>query len=233
MTTQSTFERSWLAYARRVLVERTECDCDDDIQWPGYLGAKYAEGRLLLVGAIHNAPVLEASGLSSIATFARTWAFTEPNDEGDETYLKTVRGAYLAAIPQWKQWHNDNGHLVTGTVWTNFKKIVDRLELSFEHVAFTNLAKCALPAGTKPSVEFQRIRRHESVTSISSLIAMLKPRLVIIAKDSRTVNRLVNVSSSLSRIRRCNNRTFVCDGLPISEWLPREAARWGERLPTQ
>jgi hypothetical protein len=152
----------------------------------------------------------------------------EPSDEGDETYLKTVRSAYLAAIPQWKQWHNDNGRLVTGTVWTNFKKIVDRLELSFEHVAFTNLAKCALPAGTKPSVEFERIRCHESATPLSSLIAMLEPRLVIIAKDSRRVSRLLDAKIDGARIRRCNNRTFVADRMLLPDWLSEEQVHFEE-----
>jgi hypothetical protein len=117
--------------------------------------------------------------------------------------------------------------MVSGTVWTNFERIVQALDLSYEDVAFTNLAKCALPSGSKAAHELNRIRCHEGATSLSSLIQILEPRLVIIAKDSQGANKLVKVrSSDATAIRRCNNRTFVSEGAPISDWLPLVASGW-------
>jgi hypothetical protein len=221
----------WLDYAFATVAEgrETGCACDADVAWPGYMGTGYPNHRVLLVGAIHHAKVLNASGLLSIVPCVKAWAANRTKacdvEALDRRYLLAVEKAYLEAIPRWIRWKEPNGASRVGAVWSNFEEILNALGLSFEHVAFTNLAKCALPAGTNQSEETRRIRFHERAWRLEKLIDKIDPLYVVIAKDNKAVNRIVGIPTS-DRIRRCNNRTFVSSGRLISEWLPKDAARY-------
>jgi hypothetical protein len=189
------------------------------------MGSGYPGSRVLLVGAIHHAKVLNASGLLSIVPDVKAWGARPRTEALDRRYRSVVEKAYLKAIPRWIHWTEPNGASRRGVVWLNFEKILDALGLSFEHVAFTNLAKCALPAGTRQSEETRRIRAHESAWPLEKLIDKINPLYVVIAKDHKVVNRIVRIPTS-DRIRRCRNRTFVSSGRLISEWLPEDATRY-------
>jgi hypothetical protein len=105
MTTQAQFESRWLAYARKVMTVPCGCECDRDTSWPGYIGKDYELGRVLLVGAIHNAPVLRNSGIFEILPDIDAFKRSPPGEQ-DHTYLRIVRNAYLAAIPKWATYPN-------------------------------------------------------------------------------------------------------------------------------
>lgn len=219
----------WLDYAHATVAERrtTGCACDADVAWPGYMGTRYPDGRVLLVGAIHHAKVLNASGLLSIVPEVKAWGASHRTEALDRKYLSVVEKAYLDAIPGFIRWKEPSGASRRGAVWSNFKKILDALGLSFEDVAFTNLAKCALPAGTKQSEETRRIRAHERARRLRTLIDKIDPLYVVIAKDNKAVNRIVRIPTSDRRIvRRCNNRTFVSSGRLLSEWLPEDFSHY-------
>ncbi len=221
----------WLDYAYAAVAERrmTGCACDSDVAWPGYMGTRYPDRRVLLVGAIHHAKVLNASGLLSIVPCVKAWAANRTKacdaEALDRSYLSVVEKAYLEAIPGFICWKEPSGASRRGAVWSNFEKILDALGLSFEDVAFTNLAKCALPAGTRQSEETRRIRAHECAWPLARLIDKIDPLYVVIAKDNKVVNRIVGIPTS-DRIRRCHNRTFVASGVRLSEWLPKDATRY-------
>lgn len=218
----------WLHYAYATVAEgrKTGCACDAGVAWPGYMGTRYPDSRVLLVGAVHHAKVLNASGLLSIVPDLKKWSASPRTRALDQSYLSVVEKAYLEAIPRWIRWTEPNGASRRGAVWSNFKKILDALGLSFEDVAFTNLAKCALPAGTKQSEETRRIRAHECAWRLATLIDKIDPLYVVIAKDNKVVNQIVLMPTSDRHIRRCNNRTFVSSDRLLSEWLPEDAARY-------
>lgn len=160
----------WLDYAHATVTRMTGCACDADIAWRGYMGAGYPNSRVLLVGAIHHTKVLNASGVLSIEPAIKAWG-ASPRTQAcemearDRSYLSVVETAYVDAIPRWIRWTEPDGATRVGAVWSNFKKILDTLGFSFTDVAFTNLAKCALPAGTKQSVETRCIRAHERMAA--------------------------------------------------------------------
>ena len=225
-------QSEWLDYAHAtVAVARmTGCACDADVAWPGYMGTGYPNSRVLLVGAIHHAKVLNQSGLLSIVPALKEWGAsprTKACDACDVEALNRVEKAYLEAIPRFIRWKAPNGAIRVGAVWSNFEKILNALGLSFADVAFTNLAKCALPAGTEQSEETRRIRFHESSAwPLAKLIDKIDPLYVVIAKDKEVVNAIIRIPTSDQRIRRCNNRTFVSSGRLLSEWLPDDARRY-------
>jgi hypothetical protein len=222
----------WLAYAHATVTEMTGCACDVDVAWPGYMGTGYPNSRVLLVGAIHHAKVLNASGVLSIVPAVKAWGASPRKkacdmEARDRSYLSVVEKAYLDAIPRWIRWTEPDGAIRIGAVWSNFEKILNTLGLSFEDVAFTNLAKCALPAGTKQGVETRRIRAHERAWPLAKLIDKIDPLYVIIAKDNKVVTPIVRIPTSDQRIiRRCSNLTFVSSGRRLSEWLPEDATRY-------
>jgi hypothetical protein len=193
------------------------------------MGTGYPNSRVLLVGAIHHAKVLDRSGLLSIVPDLKAWGAsprTKACDACDLEALNRVEKVYLEAIPHFIRWTESDGARV-GAVWLNFQKILKKLGLSFADVAFTNLAKCALPAGTKQSEETRRIRFHERAWPLAKLIDKIDPLYVVIAKDNKIVNRIVRIPTSDRRIiRRCRNRTFVSSGSVLSEWLPDDARRY-------
>jgi hypothetical protein len=194
------------------------------------MGTGYPNSRVLLVGAIHHAKVLNASGVLSIVPAVKAWGAnlrTEAPDTvaRDRSYLLVVEKAYLDAIPRWIRWTEPSGAIRIGAVWSNFEKILNKLGLSFADVAFTNLAKCALPSGTRQSVETHRIRAHERAWPLAKLIDRIDPLYVIIAKDNKVVNQIVRLPTTDQRIiRRCSNLTFVSSGRRLSEWLPEDAS---------
>jgi len=217
----------WLDYAHATVARMTGCACDADVAWPGYMGTGYPNSRVLLVGAIHHAKVLNRSGLLSIVPDLKAWGANPRTKACDVEALGRVEKAYVEAIPRWIRWKEPNGAIRVGAVWSNFEKILNALGLSFADVAFTNLAKCALPAGTKQSEETRRIRFHERAWPLAKLIDKIDPLYVVIAKDNKVVNRIVRIPTSDRRIiRRCCNLTFVSSGRRLSGWLPDDARRY-------
>lgn len=222
----------WLAYAHATVTGMTGCPWNADVARPGYMGTGYSNSRVLIVGAIHHAKVLNASGKLSIVPAVKAWGATprteaSDTEASDRTYLSVVEKAYVDAIPRWIRWTEPSGAIRVGTVRSNFEKILVSLGLSFEDVAFTNLAKCALPAGTKQSLDMSRIRAHERAWPLAKLIEKIDALYVVIAKDNKVVNPIVRIPTSDQRIiRRCSNLTFVSLGRRLSEWLPEDAARY-------
>jgi hypothetical protein len=225
---QATYEKRWLSYARDVLKQESGCPCDaDEIAWPGFIGANYAAGRVLIVGSIHNAPVLRSSGIYDIVPEVKTFLKNMPNVLADKQYLDAVRNAYMGAIPRWQRYVNENGLTVSGTVWTNIAKIVKALELAFADVAFTNLAKCGLPTKTSWPRERSRIEAHERATPLNRLIRDIEPHYVLLAKEQRDLEKIVVLETTSSTIlRRCHNLNFTSNGERRDDWLPRDVSAY-------
>ena len=82
-------EKNRLDYAWRVLGD-SEC-CSGVSKWPGYLGGRYEDRRVLIVGAVHNAESLFTPEIKKLAAVACDW---RRGAVSDERYLSTVRWAY-------------------------------------------------------------------------------------------------------------------------------------------
>jgi hypothetical protein len=134
-----------------------------------------------------------------------------------------LSAAYKRAIPEWSK----------RTVWHNISVIVESLGQTFDEIAFTNLAKCGLPSGTSWSIEKRRMKAHDAATPISALVADLEPAYVLIAKDRSELSSVVDLANLPDSVRRCNNRTFVSQGVPRREWLPKDIAMYRSRIDTR
>jgi hypothetical protein len=222
---QREIERRWCVYARRVLEQRAGCPCDtDDAAWPGFIGENYSVGRVLIVGSIHNAPVLRASGIYNVLPYAKRWVAADAGD--DSRYLRVVRAAYADAIPHWIRYVNDNGRYVAGAVWTNIAKVVGSLGLTLSDIAFTNLAKCGLPTKTSWRLERLRIEAHEQHTPLSRLIRDIEPQYVLIAKEVSGITEIVRLEPrELTLVRWCHNLNFTSAGRKRDVWLA-EDVEW-------
>ena len=212
-TTQDEFEARWLAYAHKVLTVPCGCPCDGELSWPGYLGQEYAVGRVLLVGAIHNAPVLRSSGIFEIAPDVEAFVKASPGDP--QRYLDVVREAYVKAIPRWKTYVNEKGQRITETVWKRLLLLVDAFGIPLTQIAFTNLAKCALPSGSGWAIE-----------KLAELIKHLEPRYVLIAKDCAGLSQILGLKANPPIPRYCHNLTFTSGTDLFSIWKQQDAARY-------
>ena len=103
-------------------------------RWTGCLGAEYASGRVLMVGAVHNKPVL-SQDRAPLALAAKVWVDAGRSGGTDAAYLAEVRDFYRQVTPTW-----ENG----GTVWRTFAKLRAQLGVRSEEVAFSNIAKCEM-----------------------------------------------------------------------------------------
>jgi hypothetical protein len=221
------YEKEWLDYARGVITcEKSTCICPNEfrrIRWPGYIGANYDYGRVLLVGAIHNTNRLFTNEIIELEPIARKWSNSKPDSTHNQIYLKALRKAYINSIPQWQSWLM-NGNKKRGAVWSNFQKIVDSLEIGWEHIAFTNLAKCHTPT---QSDDTNTIISCATTFSIEKLVTILNPVAIFIAKDERVVNPATPIAENSARfVRRYNNRNGVSKNLKIREWLLTDAKRY-------
>jgi hypothetical protein len=185
----------WLTYARDVLTHgREQCTCDvarREPRWPGYIGARYPQGRVFLVGSSHFTANLFTPEISALMPIARAWA----NGTGvaDKDYLEAVRSAYVASFPSWG-----------GQVWTRFEKIVSALGLDWEDVAFTNLAKCHMPSDDDDTI-VSCLRTFP----INALVVHLDPIATLLAKDSTKVTAAARIryeNRDDRLVRRYNNR---------------------------
>jgi hypothetical protein len=208
------FERAWIPYARHVLEQNAGCACDaDEIAWPGFIGPSYSTGMVLVVGSIHNAPVLRSSGVYDIVPKVREWLSRRQTPESDRAYLDIVWQAHCAAIPRWQWYQNESGKWVSGAVWNGIEAAARGFGLTFSDIAFTNLAKCGLPTRTPWSLEKRRIIAHEADTPLTSIIDALKPRYVLLAKDAAELRTIVRLEERAGLVvRRCHNLSFMSGG---------------------
>jgi hypothetical protein len=93
-----------------------------------------------------------------------------------------MQRAYSRTIPQW----------AGRGVWRQFDRIRLELGLNWDDVAFTNLAKCHVPAGVKDDT--RRITSCLAAFPIDAFIEMLEPIAVFVAKDSIRVNGCAPIS---------------------------------------
>jgi hypothetical protein len=167
-------EKNWLDYAWRVL-GYSEC-CTGVSKWPGYLGARYEEGRVLIVGAVHNAAELFTPDIGQLAAMGCDW---RRGAVSDERYLSAIRWAYERSKTTWEK----------NTVWRNLRNLREELGIDFDQTAFTNLAKCLLSPGENPDALFVKCNNH---FPLHELIRRLDPVAVFIAKSSEKSRKVFN-----------------------------------------
>lgn len=171
---QESFEHKWASWARMQLTTDGElrrcqvCPQDgespfDRVLWPGYIGERYAEGRVLIVGAVHNAGQLRTREMEHLAGYAEQWSRDGDVDKPDE-YLQVVRNSYLTSAR--RDWIRPN------QVWGLLDQLVKKLNLSWEQVAFTNWSKCKsetsnLPGETKEERTKEKDRRYLAHIGVS------------------------------------------------------------------
>jgi hypothetical protein len=188
-------------------------------RWPGYLGSRYDEGRVFLVGAIHNADQLFTPEIVELESQVARWMNAPRTPQSDRRYLTSVRAAYLASSRRWA---------LKGNVWKRFNKLLGYLGIDMDQVAFTNLAKCFCPVGQNDS---RFVKACLARYPLSALIDGIQPNAVFIAKDAQATNRLGGDlgTKTGALIFRFNNRTGQANGQSFREWVPEAAQAYRSR----
>jgi hypothetical protein len=236
------FEKGWLNYAWTVLTkplvdgrehEAQFCCFDHSprcqiARWPGYLGSSFKTGRVLLVGEVHNGNATGKAGLFTepikrLEAVAKSWIRSGRSAQSDSLYLTAIRETYPDSMTAWRN--------AGGQVWRNLLLILDRLHLTPNQIAFTNLAKCYtdVPGHNKMVLECNR------VFPLQDLANTLKPLAIFIAKGDRRICAQIQIrplNSSLPRLFWFGNANvdqgkYKCGDLdsrylnrPLEEWLP-------------
>lgn len=210
-------EKQWLGYARGVLTgEQCACGAQGADRWPGFVGENYTNGRLLIVGAIHNSRALLTAEMLTLQQMARSWAVHPRSDQGDAHFLSEVRSAYPKSMKAWI----DQGDGKVGRVWANISRVLGIFGLEMTEVAFTNLAKCAAPPGA--SID-KRIIACNARFPILDLVGKIDPLVVVLFKDSWKTNKHTPVKDAGTPLpfeNRCHNLNGLSDGLTIGQWAP-------------
>jgi len=212
MKTRPDCDSAWLVYARGVLgdgVLRSCCQfpvaADRPLRkrvlWPGYIGVNYAKGRVLFVGAMHNAGELFTSEIGALAEVAAQWIRSAATSTTNAHHLEEVRRAYLASIPRWTK----------GAVWGRFDRIRRRLNLTWEDIAFTNIAKCAEISDANDRDSKKRYNKRITKCTGSFFdrvpLAELQPLAIFVACDNATVRGALEASHQIP-IRRNYHNTY-------------------------
>jgi hypothetical protein len=207
---QALLEARWIGWARRVLArdgELRRCAvCTetgstpfDQVLWPGYIGARYSEGLVVIVGAVHNAEELQTREMENLAKFAKDWALGKLSS--DREYLDCLRAAYLTSAKcSW---------IRTGQVWKHFQTLLNKLGLCWEQVAFTNWNKCKSRTSIDPQKRSALYNKHISASEdlFERLpIKELSPLVVFICCGNRTVVREVRKHPLQTPIIRVYNQ---------------------------
>jgi hypothetical protein len=200
-------ESRWLDYAWKVLIEQgglmTCCitGASNEVQrWTGCLGANYGLGRVLMVGAVHNKPVLEQDK-APLALAAKTWVDSGRSGANDGAYLAAVRDFYRRVAPTWEY---------GGTVWRTFAKIRERLNLRSEEVAYTNVAKCEMRTGFGYG---QLIRECLHRFPLNNLVEAVNPAIVLVALSNQTYTK----AAGSSGIVHDGKRVFQYDNMHLTD----------------
>lgn len=225
-------ESGWLDYARNVIEPRPLNECCGRgailtgriVRWPGYLGSRYEEARVLLVGAIHNENQLFTPQIKTLEAEVKTWLSSGRSDASDALYLRAQREAYEQSFDHW-----------TGQVWNNFRKLIkDYFKVELCQTAFTNLAKCYLPPGDA-SVDKCVVACAGSYP-IAHLVCRLRPIAVLVAKSSKATDTLTprkKANASLPLIFRFGNANTWAGkmkGRNLEEWAPEAAELYRKAL---
>jgi hypothetical protein len=209
--TQSDIEAGWIARAREMMRhDSTSCGCPYDTRLPGFLGARYAERKVMLVGAIHNFTVLQTDLASeSFLRYSNDLKELSRAGVAPVGMLQSMREAYAIAIARW----SGQG------VWKIFDEIRSTLGLRWEQVVFTNLAACSR-SNMWPDL---LVECCQDAFPLADLVNAIDAELIFIAKDNASTRQLVVIpgeGATRKVIRYSNAWSGMRNGRSWSEWVP-------------
>ncbi len=189
-------------------------------RWPGYLGSRYKRGRVLLVGAIHNAGQLFTPEIVALESQVEKWMNASRSTDSNRQYLTAVQSAYLASSRRWA---------CNGNVWKRFDELLCYLGIDIEQVAFTNLAKCFCSVGQNDT---RFVKACLTRYPVGALIEEIQPKAVFIGKNEKATNRLLGdlETKTGALVFQYNNRTGQSpDRRSFREWAPEAARKYRSR----
>jgi hypothetical protein len=214
--TSRIIESNWLDYAYAVATaDDSHCLCKPStngrVRWPGFLGQRYAEKRVLFLGARHNTDNLFTGALREYAEKLRTWASRERDTSVDAAFLEQMRKAHRMTFDQWSR----------QGVWKIFKRLSEELSFTFEQVAFANLAKCYAPNSLGEDDVY--IPGCSESFDINVLVNAIQPTIIFFAKDN-AVGRAVHIDgegAGMPFVRRYSNGSRGSyEGMHYTKWIP-------------
>jgi hypothetical protein len=219
--TVSTIESSWLDYAWQVFTDQVhirECELaggtsieDPQLRWPGYLGARYEAGGLLLVANIHRdfAPRVGIESANRLIGCTRAWREAGRSVASDREYLDANRACYIEGLQRWN-------------VGKWFSKFISLIGIEFDQVAYLNAARCQAVEGACQPLQRLCLRRFP----IEQIVAVLQPSVIL------TTSLVVFRESRLTvPIKWFNQRNGIDDaGRKFSEWSVMEHERFRARM---
>lgn len=190
---RSEIESRWLGYARHLVLDATHIEACNallgaearlrgeapDLRWPGYLGASFPPGGLLLVATVHrefeSGPrPLRPEQRDALVDTTRAW---RDGLVDDDAWLNVVRNVYSAGL---------TSHWTVGRL---LRALNQRIGLDVAQVAYANAARCQVVEGPPPLSRAARIKRNvvaycTKQYPISELAALIGAGAVIVTKGT-------------------------------------------------
>jgi hypothetical protein len=214
---QAQAEDAWLTLTRkRVSAGKMACVCDPDshgARWSGYLGAAYAEDRVLFVGANHNGTDTGLKATPQMADYnavLKTWASLPRSPDTDVALLDAMRAAYQVSWPKWLR------------VWEIIEDIRKATNIADDGFAFVNLALCPDPVVS----DAQAIPACQKSFPLLKLVESIDAQVVFVAKDDANGKEAAaSIADGNRWIRRYSNAwSGMYQGAPYNVWIERDAA---------
>jgi hypothetical protein len=174
--------QAWLDYCKRVVSDKDHATLCASLggstpaagvypsnRWPGYVGERYAEGKLLWINIVHRDMIERWNGAEAARLAAATTAWSA-GEIGDDDYLAANRAGYQAAL-------GPNGWTVGRAV----RKLTSALNWELGDVAYANAARCqVVPTGSYAEVQDRLVMFCQGWLPIRELVAILRPGLVYV-----------------------------------------------------
>jgi hypothetical protein len=233
---QARIEGAWLNLTERITAAPDGgCYCElssVSARWSGYLGAAYAERRVLFVGANHNGGdtgLLKTPKMAAYNKILADWALRPRTKADDNMLLDRMRHAY---VESWSHW---------GPVWTIFGQIRKNIGIPDDGFAFVNLARCPSPQAGEAWNDIA-IKSCQRDFPLAELVDAIDARVIFLAKGG-DVSRAVRIPNEielrdLSNLSDAGSRLVVRYGNGSygnryengktqhwTQWLPEEAPR--------
>lgn len=186
------WKQEWIRYARGLVGDATHCRaCEQvlgldatarmdaaDLRWPGYVGATYRPGGLLMAATVHREfasgkPPLPAADRDRLVGATRSW---RDGTLGDEQWLEQVREVYTTGFAR----HWPVGRLS--------RALGRRIGLSLGDLAYVNAARCQVAENPPPRGAGAVKRGVVALCSrdypLAGLVAVLRPAALLVVKGT-------------------------------------------------
>jgi hypothetical protein len=236
------WEKRWVDYARRLINDAAHLEAcarrlgpeaaarmdAPDLRWPGYVGAGYRPGGLLLTATVHRefasgAPAMPTPDRDRFVEATRAW---RDNAISDSAWLEVLRAFYLAGLTR---------HWAVGRL---LRALQTRVGVQADAIAYVNAARCQIaerpPIARDAAIKKSVVRLCTADYPLTDVVGALHPAVIVVTKgtydaagaaiDTGVPVVAIDQRQLLLRAPLHTNGVVFPAGTRLAEWAPAVSA---------